>query len=394
MSQNTCIISLKEKVFLCLFAALLLIPAVKGGYEDERFRKRMERRNLAQAPELTLVIYQPKFFFNKLGTFLNDHIGFAVFLNRIYREMLFFVFKTSPNDMISLGRDGFIMINDHLIRGVCLDSEYPDVKNLKHIADYYSKKGRRVIFAVVPSKEVLYPENINDDFPRNVREGCLSFKNRSNRFFLLREQAKKEGFVFFYPFKRFYSERQTSYFYPKENLHWKSSSVRIFCEQLFKEIGLHPGPGFSKIDKVIETRADLGSLFGFPRKTKINVYDNTQYDVKKIRKRHRYTNMVSNYYKQCSINSLHETKNPLCQKRALFLSNSFGSNASKTLAIGYKELIHIDTNRLKEKERRAFYTELVETIDPDDIIILVNDRDAVRGRIDRIARALIFDSNP
>ena len=116
-------------------------------------------------------------------------------------------------------------------------------------------------------------------------------------------------------------------------------------------------------------RADLKSI-GFERKVKVWQYPYEHYGVQKEK---GFWKTLRPYYKRAGDIHHYSTKNPLSERKALLLTNSFGAFVAPHLAVGFKDLYHVNVNHLHATEKEAFKGEFIDNLGVTDVILLVHD---------------------
>ena len=128
--------------------------------------------------------------------------------------------------------------------------------------------------------------------------------------------------------------------------------------------------GFSEGARIVEKPADLQNL-GFKRIVKVWEYPYQRYSVSR-NMRGQAPNM-NDYYQRVNDFSYYETENPILDKPAIVISNSFGAYTAKHFAPGYRKLLHVSTNNLRLEERTNFYRYLFGLWNNVDVIFVFQD---------------------
>ena len=369
--------------FLLMFMALLLsLPLFYGKFfTDHTARSKRENRTLAPVPQVNL-FERPREYFSALDLYLEDHMGCISEASLLHQKMLFYGFRDSPALNLTVGKNGFVFLNAHdrqkkfaNFKRLCVEKGNPDiasrfVRPIREIEKYYTTKGYRVVFGTPVSKPVLYPEMLPASVPDDVKQSCVNFRNE-NVFFLLRNILQKEGVNFYYPFELFFANRDTPYFYPKENFHWNGKSAHLFVEKLLLLLEIDVDEEYNKESEVVSGTADLGSIVGFRRKIDVWHYPYTSFDVNPMQQ--VLAKKLRKYFKNASDFSFFRTANAMTERRALIISNSFGAFVVPHIAPAYKELAHVALYRLQEHEKKNFFSSFVDSFAPDDIIFIIHD---------------------
>jgi len=373
-----------SRKWLVLLVLVLFIPAASSFFTNHKHRSAWEKRDLAQMPNLESV-QDIASFFSKMDLYLNDHIGLALDSNRLYRKIIFYVFRESPIRNITYGKNGFVYLNAHstkylnsnfestCIRGV--DPKYlPGLtRKLDTIFKHFEQRNYQVSFAVPVTKIAIYPENLPDNTPANILKACAKYRLGNNNPVLL-DTAYSGKHDFYYPLQALSSLKDNPHFYPKENFHWNGMSAHVFSMGLLARMGITVDESIYNERSISTVSADLTDL-GFDRQIKAWFYPYSGY---KIHRSTRSPSLVKQYYRNATDFAEFKTANPATEQTALVLSNSFGSFTVPHLAPAFKTLYHVNINHLAEDEGPVFYAQLIDSLNPDRIIFIFEDTSLIR----------------
>ena len=115
---------------------------------------------------------------------------------------------------------------------------------------------------------------------------------------------------------------------------------------------------------------DLKSLLGFSRSLELKQYPYRHFGLRTEAQAPAY---IRQYFERALHFGTITSQNPLSQKSALLVGNSFTPVTAANLAPGYRTLTYIEVNALQEREYARFFTELVPRIAADDLIFVFND---------------------
>lgn len=395
--QSASNLSFQSRILVLVVAVFLLLPVIGGLFIDHGDRSRFENRTLAQFPSLSELI-APNRFFAKFDKFTGDHLGFAVFFNRIYAKSSCFAFKRGIVENVSVTQNGFVFLTSHFadshndaIEQLCLPAPDPETTRqyysaLRHLDTGINSFGHRMIFGVAITKPVLYPEQLPEDIGPDIKRRCRMFFS-NNIIKTIREKAGEDGIIFHYPFGSFMAHRDIPHFYPKENFHWNGYSAHLFSYTLFKKLGVENG--VSDSGKCLSTtEADL-KIMGFERDITVWSYPYDAYCIEGGAGDPRL-HYMKKYYSRMNDFSYYETENPLQKKDAILISDSFGKFTAKHLARGYATLRHFNVSHLLEEEKVDFFQHVLTLNRGMDIIFLFFDGTVVNGYSIR-TMADIFD---
>lgn len=373
--------SFKSRTVLFFLAALLIVPLVWGRVlTDESKRSRFEKRSLAILPEINNNV-SIKEYFSRLDNYLQDHVGFAVPINRYYRKVIFMLFNESRVKNISIGKDGYVFLTSHnpnqkntVFKDICDDKIGDDFINqqldrITSISRIITSFGHRAIFTVPISKPTLYPEKLPKDVTTNVLQNCKKFSH-DNPLIVLRNRALSENVIFHYPYEDFQKLKTKKSFYPKENFHWNGFSPHYFSKLLFEKLRVTVPEEYDSGSFLGEDLADLKSL-GFERKIQVWKYPYKHFNL--VNSPHEKRDIIKPYYERIRDCSYYTNDNSLMDRYAILISNSFGAFTAKHLSVGYKTLLHININHLKKDEMVDFFDFLLNRKTKYDIIFLFHD---------------------
>ena len=368
-----------SRKWLLILLVIFSIPAVASFFTDHKERSEWEKRKLATLPKLENVetINQ---YFSGMDSYINDHIGFALNFNKIYRQMVYYVFQDSPVDNISYGKSGFTYLNSHTTKYinssfniVCNNgSKFHRLKSIEQDLDdihrHFEQRGYTVSFGIAVTKVALYPEYLPDSTPTKLIEACQKNIENDNLLTRLHDRSTNEK-TFHYPQKELLTLKNDPYFYPKENFHWNGMSAHYFSKGLLTRMGIEIDDGAYDKKHLATVNSDLSQL-GFIRRAKAWRYPYSEYQVKITRKS---PELIKQYYKNVRDYSEFDTSNPATDETALVLSNSFGAYTAPHLAPAFKKLYHINVNHMMTKEKARIYGKLIDRLNPDRIIFIFHD---------------------
>ena len=389
-SQNY---GLSARLTTLLLAGILFVPAITGFYSDHQLRSRIENRTLATLPDLST----PLVWSNLRGDesvqkqasrFIDDHIGFSLQLNQMYRRFLFYRLGESPDRRVFRTQDGFVFLSYHVgtkfsaIDGSCPDYDAARLdlsqQNLRTFLQSLQDKSARLAVTVYPSKPNVYPEQLHSGMPAETRRRCDTAK-------ILREinagrQTSIEfNALFHYPLDEFKQQRDTAYFYPPQNFHAFGMSTSLFATSLFKKLEIQVPDDVTDGKLLVSRGSDLSMFIGFIAEGQAWYIPYTERGVSP-----EPTDWIAEALDTApSITRAHtsqyRTRNPLSNKRALVISNSFGTFAARDLAIGYRSLTQININMLPNGGMSDFLSSDIFRDKYDDIIIVLHDAEMVEN---------------
>ncbi|MCG6897174.1 MAG: hypothetical protein LJE61_13150 [Thiocapsa sp.] len=370
----------ESRLFTLFLAFFFGLPALLMPFTDGELRSRWENRPLAKFPS-DIHRSGEASFFREIDAYLNDHFGFALEMNRIYRQIVFYVFHDSPTPRVTRGEDGFVFLNAHApgkpfdaFRALC-SLQVGDtvaaaaVDSWKHVFDFYAPRVSRVALLIPPSKPALYPEKLPLSVPRELRNTCAQYRARLSVPKAISDWGQSSGVRIVYPIDRFFKERFNGNFYPRENFHFSGASAHLLASLTLASLGIETPAVFDRFT-LAKARNDMDQVIGFTRSSTFPSFDYTSFKTKRV---FREPAGVLRYYRKATDFGTLNTGNPLSDRNALMISDSFGAFLVEHLAPGYRSLIYVNTNHLEQDEMALFFSEFIQTQKVDDLLFVFHD---------------------
>ncbi len=370
--------------WICIIALLLFLPALLTVIENHEKRSQLENRPLQSWPEWQGVSQAPAYF-GAIDGVLEDHTGTARRFNQIYRKLRFYAFQMAPVPNVSLGSDGFVFLNSHnveqphsAIRNLCMRPSHRRAFVRQQVAidtivDAFAKRNMDVALGVAVSKPVLYPENLPDEVPTEYRDACALAGDSQGDLVTGIASLSRPNFPIYYPLADFLPLKDTEAFYPKENFHWDGRSAHVFAKNFLTQLGIDVPNTFGADSALTATKGDLRNM-GFARTVDVWDYPYAKFGIRAVEPA---ALGARRYYAQAIDVSEYLVDSPLSNGSALVLSNSFGAFTSRHLAPGFAHLTHINLHDLQPEEYSGFYGEYLDSLKPDQIILLIHDEQLV-----------------
>ena len=180
-----------------------------------------------------------------------------------------------------------------------------------------------------------------------------------------------------YPFEDFLQLKDQGNFYPKENFHWHGRSAHVAARQWAAKSGISLPDSYSEQWKEIDQRADTSDLLGFDLEFRRGVPDYPGFGVSEER---GATSGMSKYFMgKWKPTGRFVTQNPVTQRTALVIGNSFTEFLVPHLAPVYRELTWVMTNTWSQRETAEYVPRIVELIKPDDLIFVTHDGGTIKA---------------
>jgi len=362
-------------------ALLLAVPAVGSFFADEFARSAWENRPLAEAP-YPFGPVRNLGFTAALDQYLNDHFGFALEINRLYRQLLYYAFRDSPSPDLTVGTDGFLFLTGastgrpyEVLEALCVGGQTAAIvpkaiANWQSTFTYFDRKGYRTVLAIIPPKPVVYPEKLPASVPRRYREACAQYRPETSLPGALERAFEGTGHVVVYPFAEFKAHRYEGNFYPRENFHSNGESANLTARLVLAQMGISVDESFTRAALVEESSRDLQELLGFERTVHAKLYSYATYGVVS---HFRSPELTQRFYHRARAFGTYTAAHPVTTRTALVIGNSFVTNLARDLAPAFRSLVWVQTNDLQDQEGEAFFSEFVDAIHPDDIIFVLHD---------------------
>lgn len=370
------------RLLVIAFALLLAIPAGGLFFADDRERSRWENRPLAQLPA-PLGPARGDDLFAGLDLYLADHFGFALQLNSLHRRLLFYVFRDSPSQALTVGRDGFVFVTSggmvpapfSNLESLCIQGQDPNVakraiRTWTQFLDHYRAMGIRAALAIIPPKPVIYPEMLPISVPRRYRQACSRYSSATSVAGALLSWARSSDHLVIYPFEEFRARRYEGNFYPRENFHYQGESAHTAGREILKRLGISVNPEYERGTTGTTVTTDIWNLVGFERSITTKLYDYAHFAPRDMIGAPDY---ILRYYAKARVFGTIETRKPMSERKALVIGNSFTRPTAVHLAPGYRSLVWIQMNDLEESEGERFFNELIARVAPDDLIFVHHD---------------------
>ncbi len=325
-------------------------------------------------------------FFQGLENWINDHFGFALPLNRLYRKLVFHVFQDSPSPQVALGRDGFVFLTSHAaghpnsaLVALCNTAEVN--RNYATLASawlevlrHFQQPERNVVLGIAPTTPVVYPDRLPDAIPLALRNACVNYRHGPPPASRLAADAEAAGVKVIYPLEPFIAQREEDNFFPRESFHFSGLSAHLFSATLLGSVGIQP-PAHYRIRQPDQVRdADLGQIFGFERELRATDFD---YSAFASQVTYQQPDAIRSCYPRALDFGTYLTQSPMTERRALILSDSFGSFTARHLAPAYRQLVWINVTQLRPEDGRAFAEECLPRIPTDDLFFVFHDGSAL-----------------
>ena len=374
---------------LVLVAVFISLPILFSGFVDDQKRANIERRQLAEAPEISELLSDPRKWFSSATNYLNDQAAGVILSSRIMAWTKNYVFKDSPTQLMHRTKDGFLILHTFnperpfQAASICysrfMERQVSQLKNdVQAIATGLGEKGIDARFFIAPSSFALYSDRFSRAAQTAPARACRRLIDKNTLMTITDLDV-----VVHYPFQEFVNRRQDPSFYPAGNFHWQGESVH---EGIMSWVEKQPESPLTDVDERYDlqrVKMDVASIVGFERYIDGKVYGYNKHQSAPI---DLPVPIKKNILRRQNPKA-YRTRVPVFDKRVLILSNSFGIEGHLHLSPLYRDSVWMNINGLSKDELTYILFDWSLEYAPDQVIFLFHDY-AAAGRIHNIARAL------
>ena len=149
-----------NRIFVLIILPLLIFPIIKISNEKKSIN---ENRNLSVFKPLILKVKDEHKINTNFGRnfndWLNDHFWGRKWIITQNEKIKFLIDRRRENELAFQGENGWLF-NKHVYYDKNYISNCEKIKdNIDRLTDYYSKKGIKIYFVIMPEKECQYSEN-------------------------------------------------------------------------------------------------------------------------------------------------------------------------------------------------------------------------------------------
>ncbi len=363
------------QLFSIVFALLFLcLPLIKHIYTGDEIKSE-ENRNLTQMPSQAINLTSLSKYTSQFDTYLADQFGFRDAFIRTANRLRYRLFNEATSKQITMGKNGFIFLNSHsakhlysLINNVC--DIKPLTKNLQDDAikvfskfiKLYENQGYQTGIAIIPTKSRIYPENLLNP----QAEIC-----QANTTTWLDKRVKEvTGRGIYYPLDKFRQWKSEFQVFLPAYFHWNGELPYRVAEDMMKNYW-HIEPKLEVKSENTSVETDLKRfLFGLNIHDETKKYDYSPYKITSCKGAHCFKDLAHVYKR---IIGFRYFKDSNTHRKLLILSDSFGAKITPHFIRGFDEVAMIELNRLKKKERLAFFESVLTIEKPTHFLLLFHD---------------------
>lgn len=177
-------------------------------------------------------------FFAELGEYFDFNFAFRNHIITAYNSMMAGIFRTSAEDDVIIGKDGYLFYGDTLndYQGIgSLDDQKMEniVYNLELLERILGRKNISFVFTIAPNKNSLYEEYMPERYQK--LRTLNSPGNNSERF---QEQTEGRNLSYVNLFSLFRSHKKA--LYHKTDSHWNNEGAALAAGALLQALGRQP----------------------------------------------------------------------------------------------------------------------------------------------------------
>lgn len=215
----------------------------------------VENRVLANRPPLPQDATAWLAFPTQMDAYVNDHFGVRQSLIAWHNQARYLLLNEAASSQLSVGKNGFLFFNAHEAAHPRRMSDFLCGQFLRQaggqaIVEELAQEVRatmqqamrqhaRTSLAFVPTKPVLYPENL----PAWMQEECakgtpalpafLQQLERIDQTNLSTEKTVRQAVS--YPLAAMQAQKATQLLYPKPNFHWHGKGAQVFAQSIAEQ---------------------------------------------------------------------------------------------------------------------------------------------------------------
>ena len=356
--------STRARIAIAVCCLCLLVPVLGLRLQDESTLEQLHYHTLSKWPNPRDLPVNPAGYFSQARNWLAERAYPIIAASRLSNKILYYVFDTSPQPRITLGKDGFLFVNGHSddtvnesFDNLCIKAHSPSAsqhlqKSFASLAKFAGERGIAVDVVIVPTTPTLYGDYLPASVPPNYLSEC---RQRSGGDSPLLRIPKPAGMTFVYPFLQMKAARDDEAFYPKGNFHASGMSLKVARDAYLDAIGAQ-GRVDDRLDRGFapsEILAGYGITAQLPSYFVLNEHVRRDLErqavlAKAVGDLYPHPGFAANYY----VNS-----KPLLPDSVLMVSDSFGDRASEVFAGAFASTFQVASSLPKERLR-----ELIERV--------------------------------
>lgn len=359
-----------------IFLAAIFTPLAVMLVSEERTISVAEKRKLAEKPPLRLSLQTLRTFPQAYEKYFNDHFGLRDKFVYLYNAFFVTFFQTSPKSHTVVGKDKWLYLAAENVITDFMGLNQFEENRLRHWKQILSDRqewledqGIRYLFIPAPNKVMIYPEFLPDIIlkkrGRTNLEQFLEYLSRPPAFTGVIDlrpallAAKKEGQLFH-----------------KGDTHWNFDGAYVGYAMIMETLRrwfpeLAPVPKEQLIRTYEKLSGDLTYTLNLAKMYEEDHWLLTRPDEDRLINYQKFAGypQPDTPYQKFRRGTLFYNENPDQQRKAIFISDSFGSAMRNFLAPHFKRIVFVKDARFEDLKR------LIEVEKPD----VVMDLNVARG---------------
>jgi len=335
-----------------------------------------QNRPLSPGPDWSALLSEPTRFFEETSDWSSDRMFFSVSAPKAYRKVKYYVFGDSSSDQLS--RNGslvfyngpipgqFSSIDDICRRPASWANETENlISHWVRIQDWGSRNNIEVYGLVVPSKPIVYADELPKNIPVETRDNCRLATAGS--YPMTAFSAKFPESVV-YPLVAFYDRKDEPSFYPEQNFHSDGFSAELAVRHL---VSIASDFSYRAPDMVLQPgRADLAGVFGFDRQISIGRPAGDGGYLRDTSAALEIAVLLDIPNNQVNVFLNDEAVD---ESVVLVLANSFGARLSPFFARHFQKVVVINTNKLALDSYGMLYGQIISDLGVDKALFLMHE---------------------
>ncbi len=350
--------STRARIAIAVCCLFLFVPILGIPLQNEAALEQLHNRTLSKWPNAHDLFGGPVQYFSQARDWLADRAYPIIAASILSNKVLYFVFKTSPQHRVTLGKDGFLFVNGHsddtvneAFDNLCIQAHSATARehlqnSFAPLARFARQRGIAVDVVIVPTTVTLYGDYLPASVPPTYLTAC---RQRASGDSPLLRIPRQTGMNFLYPFRQMHAARSDEAFYPEGNFHASGMSLKVVRDAYLALLGAQGRVDDQLVRGVApsEILESYGIIEDRPIYFVRNEHVKRDSDrlavlVKEVGDLYPHPSFSANYY----VNS-----NPVIPESALMVSDSFGDRASEVFAGGFKSIFQVASSLPKENLR-------------------------------------------
>lgn len=390
--------SLLARIELAVIAVLLFFPVAMIPWQNEAVLSAFHNRTLTAWPPGSVFLNRPEQYFRQASNWFADRSGPVVLATEVQKRILYYVFATPPELRVSLGRSDHVYWNginnagvNALLSNNCILSHSPETvaafeNALGELKNYGADHNVMTYVVVVPMSSTLYADYLPAKVPSALRTECERVLAGNTP---LRKLVHRHDLNLVFPFDEMKARRDDPGFFPAANYHPGPASLTVARTAFLKRFGIDTR--IEETTTATMTPSEILGSYGIKRLFPDYVISNRAIrsdDAANAALHHELAEFfVGSPSTNVFVNDARDARGTV-----LMLSDSVGFGASRIFAAGFKRLIWVYTNGMRQERIDQVIDRVAKTEKFDSMLMLINE--AAIGRIGTWADTLAAQHRP